>query len=302
MIVALTNTSGTVTKRYDYDAFGNEENPSSSDTNPFRYCGEYFDTETQTYYLRARYYAPTIGRFTQQDSVLATTRKLANDYEYVDPLSLNLYSYCYNDPVRYSDPSGHMGYRALNELSEQYRNSLISPQEVSSLILGSTGGNFYLALHQIAQINLSKLLYEATSEAAVLEYYLNGSLRVDMVAGIRAWEVKPVGRSGRVQMLIYMILGMFKAGEPLALDGIPVFGDIKMRLIPSTSTPGVIHYELYRDDPEKGRVRVSNSQALGIWNAQLTMALAGFGTIYIYVTAQSGKLQVDEICDDLNRD
>ena len=53
-----------VTKTYDYDAFGNEAEPSSTDTNPFRYCGEYFDTETGTYYLRARYYDPAVGRFT----------------------------------------------------------------------------------------------------------------------------------------------------------------------------------------------------------------------------------------------
>ena len=98
-VVALTNTSGTVTKRYDYDAFGNEENPSDSDTNPFRYCGEYFDKETGTYYLRARYYDPAIGRFTQQDTYLG---------DYKDPLSLNYYTYCYNSPVRYYDPSGNI--------------------------------------------------------------------------------------------------------------------------------------------------------------------------------------------------
>ena len=98
-VVALTNTSGTVTKRYDYDAFGNEENPDSADANPFRYCGEYFDTETGTYYLRARYYDPAIGRFTQQDTYLG---------DYKDPLSLNYYTYCYNNPVRYYDPSGNI--------------------------------------------------------------------------------------------------------------------------------------------------------------------------------------------------
>ena len=106
-VVALTNDSGTLKKSYDYDAFGNEENPSTSDTNPFRYCGEYFDKETGTYYLRARYYNPAIGRFTQQDSVLSTTRKLANGYEYADPLSLNLYTYCANNPILYCDPSGN---------------------------------------------------------------------------------------------------------------------------------------------------------------------------------------------------
>ena len=43
-------------------------NALESDNNPFRYCGEYFDTATETYFLRARWYDPATGRFTQQDS------------------------------------------------------------------------------------------------------------------------------------------------------------------------------------------------------------------------------------------
>ena len=58
-VVDLANSSGSSVKSYDYDAFGNEKSPSASDRNPFRYCGEYWDTETGTYYLRARYYAPS---------------------------------------------------------------------------------------------------------------------------------------------------------------------------------------------------------------------------------------------------
>ena len=37
-VVSLTSTAGIVTKTYDYDAFGNETNPSSTDANPFRYA------------------------------------------------------------------------------------------------------------------------------------------------------------------------------------------------------------------------------------------------------------------------
>ena len=66
-VVQLVTASNTLGRSYDYDAFGNEVSPSASDTNPFRYAGQYFDSETGTYYLRARYYDPGIGRFTQQD-------------------------------------------------------------------------------------------------------------------------------------------------------------------------------------------------------------------------------------------
>lgn len=52
-------------KNYKYDAFGIETDPESLDSNPFRYCGEYFDRETGEIYLRARYYNPVIGRLQQ---------------------------------------------------------------------------------------------------------------------------------------------------------------------------------------------------------------------------------------------
>ena len=92
---------GETTASYKYDAFGVEKDIVDSDTNAFRYCGEYFDTETGTVYLRARYYNPTTGRFISRDS-FAGRRS--------DPLSLNLYTYCGNNPVLFTDPLGHDYY------------------------------------------------------------------------------------------------------------------------------------------------------------------------------------------------
>ena len=103
-VVTTTNANGAVNQQYDYDAFGNEKNPDPGDDNPFRYCGEYLDFETGSYYLRARYYDPTIGRFTQEDSKQGNPR---------DPLSLNLYTFCSNNPIRYIDPTGHDNALAL---------------------------------------------------------------------------------------------------------------------------------------------------------------------------------------------
>ncbi len=97
-VVGITDDTGAVKKIYRYDAFGVEKNKDESDTNAFRYCGEYYDKESDTIYLRARYYSPTTGRFTSRDSDPGTS---------ADPLSLNLYTYCHNNPVLYTDPSGH---------------------------------------------------------------------------------------------------------------------------------------------------------------------------------------------------
>ncbi len=88
---ALLNQSGDIVRCYTYeDAFGTSTY-SADDTNPFRYAGQYYDRESQSYYLRARYYLPRYGRFTAEDP--------ARD-------GLNWYTYCANNPVRYYDPSG----------------------------------------------------------------------------------------------------------------------------------------------------------------------------------------------------
>ena len=96
-VVQLVKDNAVVAS-YTYDAFGNLTSQIGESDNPFLYCGEYYDTETQTYYLRARYYNPANGRFTQQDAWAFMDAS--------DPLSLNLYAYCCNNPVMYVDPSG----------------------------------------------------------------------------------------------------------------------------------------------------------------------------------------------------
>lgn len=97
-VVQLLDESGNVTKTYEYDSFGNEVKPEKKDENPYRYCGEYYDKETEEVYLRARYYEPGVGRFITRDTYTG---------ESDEPLSLHLYTYCANDGVNMVDPSGH---------------------------------------------------------------------------------------------------------------------------------------------------------------------------------------------------
>ncbi len=130
-VVNLTDKTGKVTKTYTYDAFGVEKNIDENDSNAFRYCGEYYDTETATIYLRARYYNPGTGRFISRDS-FAGRRS--------DPLSLNLYTYCRNNPLRYVDPSGH-SYATLpdgtsmsiNSASDARHFNLVKDKQLVSL-------------------------------------------------------------------------------------------------------------------------------------------------------------------------
>ena len=50
----LTDTSGTVTDTYDYDAWGNVVNSTGSTPNAYFYSGEQYDSDLSLYYFRAR--------------------------------------------------------------------------------------------------------------------------------------------------------------------------------------------------------------------------------------------------------
>jgi RHS repeat-associated protein len=89
-VVAVTDASGDVLSSVKYGPFG--ETPSLTET-PFGYTGQRFDSELGSYYYKARYYSPAIGRFLQPDPIGFKG-------------GLNVYGYVSNDPLNLSDPMG----------------------------------------------------------------------------------------------------------------------------------------------------------------------------------------------------
>ena len=91
-ITHITN-GDRVLNSYSYDAWGEVVSEREEVSNRFKFNGQQLDPITGQYYLRARYYNPVIGRFTQEDTYRGD--------------GLNLYAYCRNNPVYYVDPTGH---------------------------------------------------------------------------------------------------------------------------------------------------------------------------------------------------
>lgn len=87
----ITGQMGNVVNRYQYDAFG-QTSSAEGFSNRILYTGQQYDKISGQYYLRARFYNPSMGRFLQEDVYRGD--------------GLNLYAYCVSNPVMYCDPSG----------------------------------------------------------------------------------------------------------------------------------------------------------------------------------------------------
>jgi RHS repeat-associated protein len=95
----LTDSTGTVTDTYDYDAWGNVVNTTGTTPNAYLYRGEQYDPDLGLYYLRARYLNPSSGRFFGEDPEPGDPR---------DPISLHRYLYAGSNPVGNYDPTGRL--------------------------------------------------------------------------------------------------------------------------------------------------------------------------------------------------
>ncbi len=97
-VAGLTGNTGGSMITYRYDAYGNTTKSNNTLNNPYQYNAEYTDSSTELQYLRARYYDSSQGRFTTKDTLLGSIEK---------PITRNLYTYCGNNPLNITDPSGH---------------------------------------------------------------------------------------------------------------------------------------------------------------------------------------------------
>lgn len=97
--VAVTDKNGLKADSVAYSAFGEtKETPVPPNTGFIhKFTGQEHDGETGLYNYGARLYDPDMGRFISPDAFVP---------EPGNPQSLNRYSYVYNNPLNYVDPSG----------------------------------------------------------------------------------------------------------------------------------------------------------------------------------------------------
>ena len=94
-VVAVVDNTGAVDGRVDYAPYGAQQSNTltTNGTTPFGYAGGYTDNPTRQIKYGARYYNPTLGRWTQDDPT-----------GYTD--GPNLQTYANNNPTSLTDASG----------------------------------------------------------------------------------------------------------------------------------------------------------------------------------------------------
>jgi RHS repeat-associated protein len=90
-------TSGAQSGNIKYFPYGATR--SGAVSTAYRFTGQRLDDSTGLYYYGARYYDAALGRFISADTIVPNPS---------NPQSLNRYSYVLNNPLRYTDPTGHM--------------------------------------------------------------------------------------------------------------------------------------------------------------------------------------------------
>ncbi|MCO7125909.1 RHS repeat-associated core domain-containing protein [Sporolactobacillus shoreicorticis] len=90
---------------YTYDAYGNilSEDGAIAKDNAVRYASYTYDSETEHYYLQARYYDPQNGNFLAMDP---------DSGDDGNTLSQNGYTYAENNPMTHVDPDGNFAWLA----------------------------------------------------------------------------------------------------------------------------------------------------------------------------------------------
>ena len=148
----VTDPTGVVAqKRYDYLPFGEDIQqgiggrdasyavgayPSVPDTEAMKFTGKERDAETGLDYFGARYMSSAQGSFTSPDPLMASA-KASN------PQSWNRYSYSFNNPLRFTDPTGMYtceGTAAQCKQFEKTRAGLLKSKDSGAVKAGTAYG------------------------------------------------------------------------------------------------------------------------------------------------------------------
>jgi RHS repeat-associated protein len=129
----MTDRDGDPVQHYGYQPFGNEryKHNTSAFSVTNRYTGQQLDEDTGLYFYGSRYYDPALARFIQPDFVVPSSN---------NSQAFNRYSYCYNNPLIFTDPTGNLPILIIVAISAA----------INAGVAAAQGGNVWKAALAVA--------------------------------------------------------------------------------------------------------------------------------------------------------
>jgi RHS repeat-associated protein len=255
----MTDRDGDVVQHYGYSPFGRENyrNNTYAFSVSNRYTGQQLDEDTGLYYYGARYYDPELARFIQADSTIP-------DPEFSQ--AYNRYAYVYNNPLKFSDPTGQFPWAiawAIVEATVEALPAIMISTMISASIACIAGANPKDAFLGSLTAGLGGFLFGAIAGGALAAAVTGG----DPVQG---------AISGGVSAGVQITLGFSPA--PSRADFLS--GEYLIDLALSTASGSVcggVTAEVLGGDFSEGAVSGASSAASNyiVWSALLRMSTEG---------------------------
>jgi RHS repeat-associated core domain len=221
-----------VIEKYRYDVFGNPITIYSAGiyNNRFKFTGREFNSTFGFYEYRARAYHPILGRFMSEDPKL------------FDPGDYNLFRYCHNDPMDFTDPMGTVTDTRQEEpwfthtqqaeaIDRAYGKMMADAQWSNSgaISAGMAGYQAWSALSNPVGQSFH-MGYMSQSQQAYT-YSLKSQYNIGDLSGARGfyyvWDSDP-GCSGQCMTTVQHLSGAPSSNTPL-IRGNPVGPNTKQR-------------------------------------------------------------------------
>jgi RHS repeat-associated protein len=176
----LADPVGQVVGSYSFSPFGVPLGESGGE--PYGFTGEWWDADVGLLYLRARWYEPDIGRFTQRDPWEGNHRQ---------PLTVNPYLYVLANPLKWVDPTGFYSSENVFEFGCGTGESCVIHEVVTFIVERMREDATSQETKKIRELNESHLYEDAWEAYEKMTWwqkllfgneYLRHALEADMAA------------------------------------------------------------------------------------------------------------------------
>jgi RHS repeat-associated protein len=217
-----TDGTGSLDYAAGYTPFGEPMWQQGSAPAPWGYTGEHWDANVGLLYLRARWYDPTVGRFTQADRIVPNP---------LNSQAWNRYAYGLNNPLRYTDPSGYFPLLAI----------------------GLIGGLVNLGADYLITVHLQHEEYSAKQAGAAFGIGVAGGVLGALVVPVVGAGIGGLAATGAAGLGIAgseAIGGVVNVAAQMALSGVLNAGlNSTQRVLQRSATTGCnVTLQMIKDD------------------------------------------------------